>query len=105
MPEYNKLVRDKIPEIITKAGETPITHVLSEIDYEHALIEKIGEEHKELEQADTTEQMEEELADILESAEALAEHISSLERVKEIQAKKKALRGGFVARIFLERTE
>lgn len=30
---YNKLVRDKIPEIIEKAGKTPVTHILSEEDY------------------------------------------------------------------------
>lgn len=105
MPEYNKLVRDKIPEIIAVNGETPIIRTLSDDEYEHQLIEKIAEEQKELAQSDTTEQMMEELADLQELIWATAEHIDSIEQLNTIAAKKAAERGGFAARIFLERTE
>lgn len=105
MPEYNKLVRDKIPEIIVANGETPVTRILSDDEYEQALIEKIREECGELVKADTTTQMLEEIADLKTVADALAEHIASVHRLNEIQAKKESERGGFAARIFLERTE
>lgn len=34
---YNKLVRDKIPEIIKSKGEVPITRILSEVGYKEEL--------------------------------------------------------------------
>ena len=40
----NKLVRDKIPEIIEKAGKTAYTHILSEEEYIAELDKKLGEE-------------------------------------------------------------
>ena len=42
---YNKLVRDKIPNIIKEQGETPVVKVLNEIEYKNEL-EKIYEEYK-----------------------------------------------------------
>jgi predicted house-cleaning noncanonical NTP pyrophosphatase (MazG superfamily) len=105
VPEYNKLVRDKIPEIITANGEVPITRVLHDDEYEQALIEKIAEEQKELSQADTTEQMMEELADIQATIRALAKHIGSVEQLDKIELQKAAARGVFENRIFLVRTE
>lgn len=33
MKFYNKLVRDKIPEIMIQNGTTPVTHILSDEDY------------------------------------------------------------------------
>ena len=37
---YNKLVRDKIPEIIMGKGETPVTRVLNDEEYKKSLEEK-----------------------------------------------------------------
>lgn len=34
---YNKLVRDKIPNIIEEKGETPVVKVLDEINYKKEL--------------------------------------------------------------------
>lgn len=38
---YNKLVRDKIPEIIKNNNEEPITRILNDIDYKKELENKL----------------------------------------------------------------
>jgi predicted house-cleaning noncanonical NTP pyrophosphatase (MazG superfamily) len=105
MPEYQKLVRDNIPEIISNEGITPVTRTLTDSEYELALIEKIGEEAREVAQADTTEALLDELADLQEVIIALARHISSEKHLEKVRVEKAQKRGAFEKRIFLERTE
>ncbi|MBT7706701.1 nucleoside triphosphate pyrophosphohydrolase [archaeon] len=60
--DYNKLVRDKIPEIIAGNGDTAATHIATDEEYRGKLREKLQEEVNEfLEELDNGE-----LADILE---------------------------------------
>ncbi len=42
--EFNKLVRDRIPDIIKQRGGKPITHIADEKEYEEALKLKLHEE-------------------------------------------------------------
>ena len=102
MPTHNKLVRDKIPEIIKKAGKKAYTHILSEEEYITELDKKLNEECAEY-QADKNI---EELADMLEVMYAIAEargwSVSELEAVRREKAEK---RGAFERRIFLERVD
>ena len=99
---HNKLVRDKIPEIIEKAGKKAYTHILSEEEYMTELDKKLNEECAEY-QADKNI---EELADMLEVMYAIAEargwSVSELEAVRREKAEK---RGAFERRIFLERVD
>ena len=44
MPIHNKLVRDKIPEIIEKSGKTAVCHILDETEYLAELDRKLNEE-------------------------------------------------------------
>lgn len=102
MKKYNKLVRDRIPEIIEKAGKKPTTRELSEEEMEKHLIQKLEEEVEEFKENQDFE----ELADILEVIENIVrfrgENMRSLERIK---SDKKTDRGGFEKRILLESVE
>ena len=69
---YNKLVRDKIPDIIRSNGEEPITRILSEEEYKLELEKKLQEELNETLQATGNDRIEE-LADMLEVMTSLAE--------------------------------
>lgn len=102
MPEYNKLVRDKIPDIIRQTGKKPITHIAKGEEYEKALTRKLREEVAEF----LTNPSVEEAADVLEVIQTICTFkkidVSKLETVRQ---KKAAERGGFKERIILEKTE
>ncbi|GMO01661.1 MAG: nucleoside triphosphate pyrophosphohydrolase [Bacillales bacterium] len=102
MPVYNKLVRDRIPEIIQADGKTFTTRVLEEKEYREELRKKAHEELQEYMNASDDETALEELADLLEIMHALAKcHGASIERVEQIRAEKAEKRGGFEEKIFL----
>lgn len=103
---YNKLVRDKIPEIIMGNKEKPITHILTDEEFKQALESKLNEEYEELLRAVDDDNYLEELADILEIIEALAKvRQSSLDEVLKIKRDKVLKRGSFEEKIFLEKVE
>ena len=98
MTYYQKLVRDKIPQIIERSGETPIVRILEDEEYlsclQAKLDEEVGEYHR--------DQNAEELADILEVVFALAEAGGfGREELMKIYQKKHDDRGGFEKRIYL----
>ena len=96
---YNKLVRDKIPEIIEEEGKTYTCSVLSGEDYLKMLDEKLNEELAEYQEDKSME----ELADLLEVIKAVAlARGSSFEEIEEIRQTKAAKRGGFDKKIYLE---
>lgn len=97
MTVYNKLVRDKIPEIIERGGETPNIRTLDEAEYVRLLHAKLDEEVDEFHRDRNIE----ELADILEVVYALADSIGCREELRETYRKKHEARGGFADRIFL----
>jgi predicted house-cleaning noncanonical NTP pyrophosphatase (MazG superfamily) len=96
---YNKLVRDRIPEIIDNDGKSSKVREINGDELKRALVEKLSEEGREyLECMDS-----EELADILEVLYALIEsNGSTLEEIEAIRQSKKDKRGGFSKGIFLE---
>ena len=96
---HNKLVRDRIPEIIEGSGKTCVTRILPQEEYLAALDAKLTEELAEY-QADKSM---EELADLLEVMMAVAEARGhSFAEVEAIRRAKAETRGGFRERIFLE---
>ena len=103
MPTYNKLIRDKIPQIIKANGKTPTTRILPEEEYIKEICKKTEEELTEYLEATTKEHKLEELSDLLELLKALAEYEgTTLEEIDKIRKKKAEERGGFQNRIFLK---
>jgi len=45
--KYNKLVRDRVPELIEESGRKQVSRTLNEDEYEQALMDKIVEEIEE----------------------------------------------------------
>lgn len=102
MPTYNKLIRDKIPEIISASGKKANCRILSKDDYIKELDQKLDEECAEYQ----TDKNIEELADILEVIYAIAEARGySATELERIRLEKSEKRGGFSQRIFLENVE
>ncbi len=96
---YNKLVRDRIIEIIEKKGEEPTYHTLSNKEYLAELHKKLFEEANEFIEQDDKE----ELADVLEVLYAIAKIKKiDLNEVEKIRLEKHQKRGGFDKKIFLE---
>ncbi len=96
---YNKLVRDKIPEIIEADNKQCKTRILEDAEYlkmvDAKLDEELAEYHK--------DQNLEELADILEVVYAAAKARGySVEELHKLREDKAAKRGGFDKKIFLE---
>lgn len=99
--EYNKLVRDRIPELIQKSGYQFDTTTLSETEYRQALRDKLIEEAHEVAQA-TDRHLVTELADLLEVVEALMESYGiDDERILLERDQKRAEKGGFERKIKL----
>ncbi|MBG9451754.1 phosphoribosyl-ATP pyrophosphohydrolase [Cytobacillus firmus] len=105
-PEYNKLVRDLIPEIIESTGKKFSTRILDYNEYIKELKKKSFEELQEYVETNNNEDAIEELADVLEIIHALAEcHGASIEKVEEVRKQKAEKRGGFKEKIFLIEVE
>lgn len=103
---YQKLVRDKIPERILKSGSKPVTRILADAEFVAELKKKFQEELDEYIAAETPEARLEEMADLFEVITALNEAEGrSLESVMEVQQKKRAERGAFKEKIFLDFVE
>lgn len=100
--QYNKLVRDRIPEIIKASGRTCITETLSDEEYLCFLDKKLDEELYEYHQ----DQSIEELADLMEVIRAVsAARGCSFDKLERIRACKAVERGAFEKRILLKEVQ
>lgn len=99
MKKYNKLVRDKIPEIIMNKGEDCHFHKADKDEYWNKLKEKLKEEVDEF----LEEESKEELADILEVLESICKAKGySTEEIDEIKMEKAKDKGDFSGKIILD---
>lgn len=97
MESYNKLVRDKIPEILDEKGISYEKRIASLEEYKVELIKKLGEEIQEFSEAGDPE----ELADVVEVIEAL-KRLPEYSDVEAVRQKKREERGGFDEKIILK---
>jgi predicted house-cleaning noncanonical NTP pyrophosphatase (MazG superfamily) len=96
---YNKLVRDKIPEIIEKSGNKAVFEKAGQQEYISFLNGKLGEELKEYLESQNIE----ELADMVEIIYAILDYKQvSIEEFENIRLQKTSERGAFKERLLLK---
>lgn len=96
---YQKLVRDRIPEIIEADGKTCVTETLSDSRYLEMLDAKLAEELSEYQESKSLE----ELADLLEVMRAVVQARGwTWEQLEQVRHEKAAQRGGFEKKILLK---
>ncbi len=95
---YNKLVRDKIPEIIEASGKKAEIRIAGDAEYKDLLGKKLFEEVDEFLESNDPE----ELADIIEVVRALGKISGmNLEELLRLTEEKEKKRGGFDKRLVL----
>ncbi|MBQ7916876.1 MAG: nucleoside triphosphate pyrophosphohydrolase [Firmicutes bacterium] len=97
---YNKLVRDRIPEIMERQGMKTLVRYLDDKEYMHVLHEKLKEEVDEYMHGRNMG----ELADVLEVIHAIIiARGLTIEEVEKLRLAKAQSNGAFFDRVFLER--
>jgi predicted house-cleaning noncanonical NTP pyrophosphatase (MazG superfamily) len=98
MIRYDKLVRDRIPEIIRRDGKQCEVRVLDDAEYRQRLEEKLSEELTEYRGNGELE----ELADLVELVHALVVFNGmTWHEFETMRTNKRMARGGFNERFFL----
>ena len=102
MTEYNKAIRDKIPEIIKESGGKYEVKTLSDEEFLVELDKKLDEELKEYDESKSVE----ELADIVEVIQKIVKLRGvDLNAFEKIRLEKVEKRGGFEKNLFLMNSE
>ena len=96
---HNKLVRDKILDIIQNEKKVFTFHIADAEEYTEKLKMKLQEEVQEFLDSEKVE----ELADIIEVIHSIAKnHGISIQELEKIREKKAEIRGSFTKRFILE---
>jgi|JFJP01.1.fsa_nt_gi predicted house-cleaning noncanonical NTP pyrophosphatase (MazG superfamily) len=103
MKKFNKLVRDRIPEIIVKKGSKCDYHIAeNNEEFITKLHEKLREEVQEFEDNPSIEEM----VDIMEVLESLSIYYGfEADEIDKEKKEKNEKRGGFKKRIILDSTD
>lgn len=97
--QYNKLVRDRIPEIIEASGNQCTVEILDDENYIKMLDIKLQEELTEYQQSKSLE----ELADLLEVMQAIVKARGyTWNELEEVQKEKRGKRGAFESKLLLK---
>lgn len=99
---HDKLVRDRIPEIIKQNGDRATIHIASDKEYKQKLKDKLKEEVDEFLESNESD----ELVDLLEVIYALGDlSKTGKAELEKLRKEKESKRGSFKKRIILEKTE
>lgn len=99
--KVDKLIRDKIPEIMRSHGVIIADRIMEEDEYIRRLKDKLIEEAQEVVEAKAIDDIKEELADLLEVIISLGHvHGTSLDDIEKARHQKKLINGGFDNRIY-----
>ena len=99
--KIDKLIRDKLPQIMRSNGIEVFERVMEEEEYTKRLKDKLLEEVQEVLEAKNQADIKEELADVLEVIITLSKvHGLSFEDIEAARAKKKIDKGGFEGRVY-----
>lgn len=102
MPVYNKLIRDRILDIIDADGLYYHSRVLQPEEHLTEIKKKLYEEVKEFDETTTHTDAIEEMADILELLHAaLQVYGATFEELEKVRLNKKEKRGGFEKGLYL----
>ena len=102
MKIYNKLVRDKIIEIIEADGRVAKYRILDNNEYRQELNKKLQEEVKEYLEDNNVE----ELADIVEVIYGILNSMHvSIQEFEKVRTNKQEKKGAFEKKIYLEKAE
>ena len=103
---FDKLVRDKIVDQITEAGNKPKWKVLDDLEYISELKKKIIEESSELANTSNNSELVEELADVQELIDYLIKTLDvDKSELYKYQTKKIEKAGAFDKKLFVEYVE
>lgn len=99
---HNKLIRDKVPELLKAKGAVAKVHEASSEEFEAALLEKLREEVLEFKNNKSQEQ----LADLLDVVDEIIKIEGwSMADVADARQSRLHEKGGFSKRLILESTE
>lgn len=108
MVKYNKLVRDKMVQIIENDGRKAKYKILNKKTYFKALKRKLDEEVVELKKAlknGNLSEIIEEIADVREVLEAISKYYDAFNIVLKKQEEKRNERGSFNERVYLKKAD
>jgi predicted house-cleaning noncanonical NTP pyrophosphatase (MazG superfamily) len=106
MAYYNKLVRDKIPELLEQAGKKGTFRILGDKEFEGELKKKLIDGVKEFRDARREIDALEELSGIYEMLIELAKvHQLTMREMEQVRKDKIKKHGGYTERLFLVKVE
>jgi predicted house-cleaning noncanonical NTP pyrophosphatase (MazG superfamily) len=101
--KVDKLIRDKVPEILEQKGFQTSVRIMENEEYIQRLKNKLVEEAQEAWNADNNQDIIEELADVLEIIHALSSACNiSLDEVEKFRTGKRMRNGAFERKIYSE---